>query len=277
MHKKCLICSKLFKCSYHAQTICSEKCKIIRRREHGLRYAHKTRGRVDFRPCVTCGHKFHPTTNDITCSDDCRIIYRRKVTREGAQRRRHDNPNKYSNYRRAWRQANPEKMRQYGKNTWQKTKTDPELMRRKQNSESAYYQNNREKRIADTKQYQKQHPDKVRQWRMANQQRINSERNTKHAEVSAAMTLVQALQRDGASALTKPLHPKVLRTPAKELAHKRAIYRADPAKLKERNRNFFARHPEKRSEYTQRRQAKRQAALKLVRELEKNSIGALLP
>ena len=84
--KKCIVCGKEFTPTANQQTICSQECRKVRKREREREYYRYGR-RLEKRICAVCGKEFETGTRSGVkiCSPKCRVEYCRQYA---AKRRR---------------------------------------------------------------------------------------------------------------------------------------------------------------------------------------------
>jgi hypothetical protein len=219
---------------------------------------------IMIKTCVVCGKEFE--SRGKVCSEPCRKEKQRRLSRESARRRYAVNGEKRRAEAREWKAKNRERVAEYLRQ-WRE-----ENRERIAASKREWYRNNRERALETKKAWRVKNIDKARRyekaandaWRARNHH-YNREYYLRNAEARkdysrrwkrtavAAHQLVCAIERYGLSAFTCNFQ----NLPKK--AGKRRI------RVRARNRASEKRH-----------EAKRYAALQLVRELQSKGIEALL-
>ena len=80
MRKQCVVCGEAFDGHFNAG-LCSPGCRAERNRVHCRDRSRRSAKRPDYIPCVVCGEDFKPRGNDKTCSKKCSQVNSTEVHR----------------------------------------------------------------------------------------------------------------------------------------------------------------------------------------------------
>lgn len=277
MRKKCCWCGKAFVPIHHFSKYCSTECIRLSRnkREYTRRSVHheetlqyqrayykRTYIRKSYpaKPCLVCGTIFEPVHHCTKfCSSNCiriRNCDRVKLARSTNEGRAQG--------------------RQYYLQNRERISTRSKLHRRANKQLLAdrarlfYLRNPHKRKEYQDKWNQKQPSERFKHYARKSYEQNRDKVLKKGDQLRAAGRLVNSLQQTGVANLTSGSAKHVYKSTPKQREKERQRYLHKKDRISQTTKT-------KARERSNRKYHENKAALKLVRELEKNSIGALLP